>query len=147
MTPLVSVIIPVLNDDDALRRCLIALKICSRIDECEVIVADGGSTGSVRNISNSFNSKYVSSDPGRAVQMNRGAAIALGEWLWFLHADCVPHPESLEAITDLDAVSAWGCFRHRIDAPHFGLRMIECADNLRAKLFGMLLSQTERQEN
>ena len=48
--------------------------------------------------------------------------LVYGRWLWFLHADCIPAPESLRALTDLDTRAVWGCFRHRIDAPSAALR-------------------------
>jgi glycosyltransferase involved in cell wall biosynthesis len=64
--------------------------------------------------------------------MNVGAQHASGEWLWFLHADCWVHSDSLKAIAALSAAAGWGCFCHRIDAPNPLLRIIETADNLRA---------------
>lgn len=79
----------------------------------------------------------MSCECGRALQMNRGAEIARGEWLWFLHADGVPAAESIAAICDLDAHTVWGCFRHRIDAPSCWFRVIEAADNLRARVASM----------
>lgn len=69
--------------------------------------------------------------------MNCAAELARGDWLWFLHADCVPDAQSLTAIAELDARACWGCFKHRIDAAGTAFRIIECADNARAKLFGL----------
>lgn len=40
----------------------------------------------------------VAARPGRAAQQNAGAQGASGEWLWFLHADCVLAPASLPAL-------------------------------------------------
>lgn len=65
--------------------------------------------------------------PGRGVQLNRGAALARGEWLLFLHADSRLGPGALEAVrglTDAPAVE-WGWLTLRLDAPRLGYRVIE----------------------
>lgn len=129
-----STIVPVLNDDDALRRCLSALQGCARADQNEIIVADGGASDAARSIASEFAASYLRSERGRARQMNNAAKLARGEWLWFLHADCIPAPDSIVALLSLDTRAAWGCFRHRIDAPSALLRIIEGMDTLRAKL-------------
>lgn len=36
---------------------------------------------------------------GRALQQNAGARNAAGDWLWFLHADCVLAPTTAEALS------------------------------------------------
>lgn len=137
MTARVSTVIPVLNDAEALRRCLGALRNCLHSGQNQIIVADGGASAECRAVAIEFCAEYVSSECGRALQMNRGAEIARGEWLWFLHADGVPAAESIAAIWDLDDQTLWGCFRHRIDAPSRWFRVIEAADNLRARVAGL----------
>jgi rSAM/selenodomain-associated transferase 2 len=133
MSRTVSIIIPVLNDALALQRCLEALpRNCA-----DIIVADGGGDQSVRMLAANTGVNYLSCERGRAVQMNAGARSARGEWLWFLHADCIPAPGSIDAICNLDSSTSWGCFRHRIDAPSILLRIIERADNLRARYAGL----------
>ena len=136
LRPLVSIVIPVLNDTPALQRCLAALAAHTAIS-FETFVCDGGGDAACAAAAESFGARYVRSDPGRAVQMNAGAALASGEWHWFLHADCTPSPGSLEALAAVDARRTWGCFRHRLDAPGLSLRIIEAADNLRARLFAL----------
>jgi rSAM/selenodomain-associated transferase 2 len=122
----------VLNDSLALRRCLDALKT-QRDASVEIIVVDGANDDACRMLSQEYDAAYLKSERGRALQMNAGAAQARGEILWFLHADCTPAVESVKALKELDAKTAWGCFRHRIDAPGISLRLIECADNFRAR--------------
>jgi rSAM/selenodomain-associated transferase 2 len=136
MRPAVSVIIPVLNDAAALQRCLSALSGCSTV-AYEVIVCDGGGDAACAESARRVSAQYLSTTPGRAVQMNAGAARAAGEWLWFLHADCTPAAGSIEAIAGVDERRAWGCFRHRLDAAGLALRAIEAADNVRARLFAL----------
>lgn len=49
--------------------------------------------------------RWLVSRPGRALQMNAGAAAATRQWLWFLHADCRPDPAALEALGRFIALS------------------------------------------
>ena len=133
-----SIIIPVLNDAPALRRCLEALAADRGSDaSIETIVVDGGNDSAAAEIARDLGAAYLNTERGRATQMNAGAAVARGEWLWFLHADCIPAAGSLAALKNLDSAARWGCFRHRIDAPSAALRVIERADNFRARWLHM----------
>ena len=133
-----SIIIPVLNNAPTLRRCLVALAADRGSDaSIETIVVDGGNDSAAAEVSREFSVTYLNAERGRAAQMNAGAAFARGEWLWFLHADCIPAAGSLAALKNLDSAARWGCFRHRIDAPSAALRVIERADNFRARWLRM----------
>ena len=133
----VSIIIPVLNDAVLLARCLEALAQADGFAQCEVLVVDGGPSDDCRQTAERYCATYLTSARGRAAQMNTGARLRQSEWLWFLHADCVPHRDSLRAIAALGADAFWGCFRHRIDHRSALLRIIECADNVRARWTGL----------
>lgn len=56
----------------------------------QIIVVDGGSTDGTVKFAQKWGATVISSAPGRARQMNAGAAISTGSWLFFLHADTVP---------------------------------------------------------
>ncbi len=133
----VSIVIPVLNDAEALGRCLAALRADRPSFTVEILVCDGGGDARCAAVAREYGARYLVSAPGRAVQMNAGAELASGEWIWFLHADCVPSAGSVDAIARVDERRGWGCFRHRIDAAGMSLRLIEAADNLRARLMRM----------
>ena len=133
MKPAVSTIIPVLNDTLALRRCLNALRACEQSELNQIIVVDGGASPECRATALEFGAAHVSSEPGRGVQMNRGAALATGAWLWFLHADCTASKACVASFLDRETSDVWGCFQHSIDAPSKWLRVIEAADNWRAR--------------
>jgi rSAM/selenodomain-associated transferase 2 len=128
----VSVIIPVLNEADCLDRnlaCLFAQPFV--VDNCEIIVCDGGSDDGSIEIARRHGCRIVPSGAGRAVQMNRGAELANGRQLLFLHADSRLPP-------DLDRhfpfASEWGFFRLHLDHPARIFRVIETAVNLRSRI-------------
>jgi glycosyltransferase involved in cell wall biosynthesis len=92
---LISVIIPALNEADMIGGCLESL---SKSDypksKFEVVVADNGSTDATLEIAQSYASRLqltILRKPGLTVSSlrNQGAAIAQGEILAFLDADCV----------------------------------------------------------
>jgi glycosyltransferase involved in cell wall biosynthesis len=80
----ISIIIPVLNEASTIKAALAIVQAASNI---EVIVVDGGSEDETVAIAKSLNVKALFSPPGRAHQMNTGAAAATGDILLFLHAD------------------------------------------------------------
>lgn len=56
----------------------------------EIIVSDGGSEDATLALARASGAIVIKGPPGRAGQMNRGAASASGEVLYFVHADVVP---------------------------------------------------------
>lgn len=124
--------VPVLNEERSLARLLPAL--CD--GPAEVIVADGGSSDSTLEAASRFPVRVVRSRPGRAVQMNTGAAQAAGDVLWFLHADSqIPagwEEQMARALADPAVVG--GGFRVRIGAPGAGYRWLDAWGRWRARL-------------
>ena len=83
---MISIIIPVLNEERALPATL--ARVFTQAGDYEVIVVDGGSTDNTRRlIANDPRIRLLAAPAGRASQMNAGARQACGEWLLFLHAD------------------------------------------------------------
>ena len=90
MIPLVSIIIPALNEEKIIASTLRSLEELK--GEFEVIVVDGGSDDRTREVAEvslkAFSrSRLVTSRRGRGTQLNAGAQAASGEVLLFLHAD------------------------------------------------------------
>ena len=83
---LVSVIIPALNEADNIQQTITAARRDYVPDEVEIIVVDGGSTDGTPDLVPP-DVTLIQSPRGRAVQMNRGAAVSHGEILIFCHAD------------------------------------------------------------
>jgi rSAM/selenodomain-associated transferase 2 len=83
----VSIIIPVLNEEDYLPETLAHLKDLNPVPY-EMIAVDGGSIDHTQSILHENGIEtYKSEKPSRAIQMNLGANKASGDILVFLHAD------------------------------------------------------------
>jgi rSAM/selenodomain-associated transferase 2 len=115
-----SVVIPTLNEAAQLPSLLAQLSR-QRAIHLEVIVADGGSRDTSRQIAAEFQAKVVVSPPGRGRQMNLGAAQASAPLLLFLHADSSFSAEDQLSVA-LDALQqAWRRAGHQRVAGHFRL--------------------------
>lgn len=124
----ISIVIPVLNEAHQLPNIL-----SIQATDIEVIVVDGGSQDKTVEIAQSFGAKVLHSDPGRATQMNTGAAIATGEILLFLHAD-TRLPKGFDRMIRKTLPSAIaGAFQLKIDATLRGIRLIEWGINGRSR--------------
>ena len=132
---LLSVIVPTLNEEVLLPRTLAS---AARAD-AEVIVVDGGSTDRTVPIADRMGARVIESPPGRARQMNAGAAEAAGELLLFLHADTLlpaGYQADVRRVLDDPAV-AGGAFRLRIAGSRSAFRVIERAVNLRSRCLSL----------
>jgi rSAM/selenodomain-associated transferase 2 len=135
----VSIIVPVLNEAALLPGFLSHLR--QRAPEAEVIVADGGSEDGSRELARGSTDRWIDTPPGRARQMNAGAAVAGGEVLWFLHVDSVLPEEPLALLRDAlaDPGLAGGCFRLRVPRPQAVYRVTDTLGNLGVDLFRIAL--------
>jgi rSAM/selenodomain-associated transferase 2 len=80
-----SIIIPALNEQEFLPRVLDSL---NKFDEdCEIIVADGGSKDETINISRKYGAQLISTKKGKGFQLIKGVECSSGELLVFMHAD------------------------------------------------------------
>jgi len=96
--PLISVVVPVLNEAHGVPALLDHLfQLEGRF---EVVIADGGSTDGTPKLASAHPSapRLVHSPPGRAAQMNAGARAAEGEALLFLHADTRLPPDAYRSL-------------------------------------------------
>jgi rSAM/selenodomain-associated transferase 2 len=84
--PLLSVVIPTLNEAENLPSLLDDLKKQQNIS-LEIIVGDGGSSDATRSVSHAYGVHFVTAGRGRGVQMNAAAEQASGDYFLFLHAD------------------------------------------------------------
>ena len=131
MSQKISIIIPVLNEAKILEKTLSQFQ--SELEHHELIIVDGGSTDGSVPIAEKYG-RVVTSDRGRAKQLNAGAAAASGDTLIFLHADIWLEPGALAAVeTALSSGYVGGGFRQKIDGKNILYRAIEIAGNIRGK--------------
>lgn len=133
--PSISVIVPVLNDAANLDRlCGVLVGYPAVV---EVIVADGGSTDELERVAASWGAKVLPCERGRGVQLNRGAAAAREEILWFLHADVLPPDNAddliLRALADSGTIG--GAFRFRLLERRWFGGILGFFINLRSRVF------------
>ena len=129
---MISIIIPVLNEEHALPTTL--QQVFSQAGEFEVIVVDGGSTdNTLEIIEHDDRIQCLSAPTGRASQMNAGVQSASGEWLLFLHADTLLPADALIAIEGLAANIQAGGFKHRFSGQTWSLQLISWLDNIRCR--------------
>lgn len=85
--PLISIVVPVLDEEQTLGGLL--EQLASLSGRFEVIVADGGSSDRTGDVARKHRLQplVVQTTRGRASQCNAGAAAAHGDVLLFLHAD------------------------------------------------------------
>ena len=128
--PYLSVIIPAIDEAQQMPRTLAA----AASPDAEIIVSDGGSTDRTVQIASSLGARIVSGRRGRAAQQNRGAAVARGEVLLFLHADTRLPSKYVDHVfeTLMDRRTRLGAFRFATDIQTPAMRCIAFCTNLRA---------------
>ena len=117
----ISIIIPILNEVDAIHRLLLHLEnSISKTIDYEIIVVDGGSNdGSQMDVLKHQKNRVISSKKGRSIQLNAGAKIASGTILYFLHCDSYPPKNfDLAILEQVQKGNLAGCFRMKFDYAH-----------------------------
>lgn len=144
----ISIIIPTLSEAEILEKTLSQLQ--PELKSHELIVVDGGSTDASVRIAEKYG-RVITSERGRAKQLNAGAAAATGDILIFLHADIWLESGALAAVTTaLSSGYVGGGFRQRIDGRSFLYRLIEIAGDFRGRYLrvfygdsGIFLARTD----
>ena len=91
---MLTVIIPTLNAAEHLPALLEQINSCAD----EIIIIDGGSTDNTLEIAIKNGVSLAIAEKGRGQQLKRGAEIANGQWLLFLHADSVFDEKWVDAV-------------------------------------------------
>ena len=132
---MISIIIPVLHEADIINTTVDRIRGAG-FGGYEIIVVDGAKEGETCAAVRDKGVKKVHSSKGRGIQMNRGASVAGGEILLFLHADTRIAPGCLDAICSVMEKTgcAAGAFDLCIDADGFAYRVIEKIACLRTRL-------------
>jgi len=132
-----SIIIPCLNEAGVVDCLLESLQPLRQAGH-EVIIVDGGSRDATVQIAEPLVDQLLHSAPGRAGQMNAGAAAANGALLWFLHADtALPVGAEKAVLSGIASGAIWGRFDVRLSGRHPLLRMVAFMMNLRSRWMGI----------
>jgi rSAM/selenodomain-associated transferase 2 len=136
---LVSIVIPVRHDATALAQLLAQLppapdvelivSVAAPMDDATQALRQG--RGDVR---------WLETAPGRGVQLNAGADLAGGEWLWFLHADSrVPRGwlHAFRSMSSADDGFVGGSFRFVLDSRAWQARFLEQMVALRVRALAL----------
>jgi rSAM/selenodomain-associated transferase 2 len=132
----ISVIIPTLNEEGCLEDTLTLLR---QHRPHEIIVVDGGSTDRTCALAAAAD-RLLQGPPGRAAQLNNGAAPASGDILLFMHADCSLEDGALdeaERLAQKRRVVA-GCFAMTVRSRSFWFRPINACATARVRLTGII---------
>jgi rSAM/selenodomain-associated transferase 2 len=137
MKPLLSIVIPALNEATGIQASLQALQPL-RARGVELVLADGGSTDGTARLAASWVDAVVTGPPGRALQMNAGAARARADALLFLHADTrLPPLADVQVLQALAGGARWGRFDVHIQGRPWMLRVVASLMNQRSRLSGI----------
>lgn len=137
MKPVLSIVMPALNEAVGIEPTLRALQPL-RARGVELLLADGGSTDRTADRAAPWVDAVVAGPPGRALQMNAGAARARADVLLFLHADTrLPPLADVQVLQAVAGGARWGRFDVRIEGRPWMLRVVAALMNQRSRLSGI----------
>ena len=140
--PGLSLIVPVYNEFDGVNRLLAHAVSLSGF--ADIVLVDASDNAASKACFAALTAQYAGHErvrfirterPGRARQMNLGAAQAGGSVLVFLHCDTRLPAEAGDLIRQsVRRGFAWGRFEVRLDSERLGIRWIQTMINLRSRL-------------
>ncbi|TVM00929.1 MAG: glycosyltransferase [Candidatus Brocadia sp. WS118] len=130
----ISVIIPTLNEESHLEKTL--QSITKQEGDYEFFVVDGGSSDNTVTIAKRYTA-VITSQRGRAIQMNTCAKACSGDILLFLHADTILPDNAFREIRKRmkDDAVAGGSFYIAFDTDTFILRGVSFITRFNFRLF------------
>lgn len=133
-SPLVSVVVPTVNDAGPLAQLLGQI---AAVDGFEVVVVDGDSEDHPEAVCEDHGVVFARCQAHRGRQMRRGAELSRGRLIWFLHADASVEPALLEALRNAAESVLWGRFDVRLSNPTPAFEVISWSMNQRSRLTGI----------
>lgn len=135
-SPTVSIIIPVLHEKNTINSIINQLNKGLTKKPDQIIVVDGSETKETINEITDTTVLKLSSQKGRAIQMNKGAAHASGQILIFLHADTKPPKNAIEKIqqTMNNPQIVAGAFSLQIQSKHKLLKIAAKFSTIRSHI-------------
>ena len=131
----ISIIIPVYDEAENLRALLPYLR-ASFPAETEIVVVDGHPLRTSLASIQSRDIVKLATPAVRALQMNRGASIASGDTLLFLHADTRPPANAAALIRTcfVDEGALCGGFQLGVDSAKWSYRLMAKLSTLRSRI-------------
>ncbi|MDE2086837.1 MAG: glycosyltransferase family 2 protein [Xanthomonadaceae bacterium] len=134
-----SVIVPLAPGEPAGQQLFAQLARLPAGTEVIVVRADGGAGPLLPPAGPGPVFRDLATAPGRAGQMNAGARLARGSWLWFLHADSRMLPDTLDGLLAFLARDqpALGYFNLHFDDGPWRMRLNAWGANRRSRWLGL----------
>lgn len=141
-----SIIIPTLNESESIASCMRSIIKNSRSkdkgSDIEVIISDGGSKDDTLEIASRFENKIKLKiihleKAGLPEQLNKGASVAAGNALIFLHADCRLSSDGLEKIENTFnrfPGLVGGAFTMKVEGERFFYNILSAGGNFYCKI-------------
>ncbi len=135
----ISVVVPALNEEDCIERCLSSIQSQNEVEE--IFVVDGGSTDeTVARAGTIPKVTVLHRKGGRGKQIRYGIEKARGDIVMVVHADSIPAPGTAERARELlnrypDHVG--GAFGAKYDNTQSAFRFTEFLNDSRARVFGI----------
>lgn len=132
-----SIIIPVLHEAERINQMIEHIDSQNRGNSYEIVIVDGApERDTLSAIRIKADVRTITSEKGRAKQMNAGASIAKGDILVFLHADTLLPDGGLEEIDHAlkDQEYIGGAFDLGIDSDRAIFKIISKLASLRSRL-------------
>lgn len=133
-----SVIIPTLNAASGLERSLPSLAEGLQAGLIrELILSDGGSDDATKQIADAAGAVFLTGPASRGGQLRRGAEVAEGEWLLFLHADSVLPAGWSDAVVAHIPSGRPAAFQLKFDGVGLMPKLVAGWANLRSHMFSL----------
>lgn len=121
---MISIIVPTYNEEENIIRFQDNLEQLK--GDFEVIFSDGFSSDNTYDL---IRFKKIRESRYRSNQMNSGAKYARGEYLWFVHADSIIHPDSVVKINEQNDLA--GAFKLEFDDGNIWHKLLQFGSNYR----------------
>jgi len=136
MIPKCSIIIPVFHEEAVINATIEHIRALQGAASAEVIVVDGDAEGKTIRVIRDRTVKMACGGKGRGNQMNKGAVLAQGDVIVFLHADTRLPSDAFARIESafIDPACMAGAFDLAIDSDRPVLRLIAKIASFRSRL-------------
>ena len=134
----VAAVIPTLNEENHLPKCLASLD--DQFLLTQIVVADGGSTDDTRQLARKSGALVLTGTRGRGIQIARALEVVSADVIVVIHADCVLHPGAISRMVrklSEDPHAVGGAFGMAFLEETRTLRVISVLNNWRARFTGI----------